>query len=345
MTRKRVLIVEDSAVVREHLRRIIAADPRLEVAGAVASAEEAIEALDLLAPDVISMDVRLPGMQGLEATREIMARRPTPIVVVSGIEAAELSLTMEALRAGALSVIEKPPALTHAGYEALAARLCTRLAIMSEVVVIRQQPSAPRRAGFPAGECAAAGRFRVLGMAASTGGPNALMRVLSGLGPGFPLPILVVQHMEPGFVPGFGSWLAGVTGLRLELVTERRALSPGGVFLAAPDRHLLLEGNHACPGDGGRVANQRPSASVLFSSLARHAGAAGIGVVLTGMGDDGAKGLRELREAGGYTLAEHESTAVVYGMPAAAVGAGAVCESVPLPEVAPRLAALAGRGT
>ena len=113
MTRKRVLIVEDSAVVREHLRRIIAADPRLEVAGAVASAEEAIEALDLLAPDVISMDVRLPGMQGLEATREIMARRPTPIVVVSGIEAAELSLTMEALRAGALSVIEKPPALTR----------------------------------------------------------------------------------------------------------------------------------------------------------------------------------------------------------------------------------------
>lgn len=342
MRRKRVLIVEDSAVVREHLKRMIGSDSRLEVAGAVSSGEEAIEVLERLAPDVISMDVQLPGISGLEATRAIMSRRPTPIVVVSGIEAAEMSLTMEALKAGALSVIEKPPAATQAGYEAVASRLCTRLAIMSEVAVIRQQPHLSRDASIQ-GACENPGRYRVVGIAASTGGPNALMRVLSGLGSGFPLPILVVQHMESSFVTGFGEWLANATGRRLELVDQRRELIPGAIFLAAPDRHIALDGAGACPYDGGRVGNQRPSASVLFSSIARHAGPAGIGVVLTGMGDDGAKGLRELREAGGYTVAEHESTAVVYGMPAAAIESGAACESLPLPEVAPRLAALAGR--
>jgi two-component system, chemotaxis family, protein-glutamate methylesterase/glutaminase len=338
---KRVLIVEDSAVVREHLVRIVSADPRLVVAGVAASAEEALAMLDVVSPDVISMDLRLPGIQGLEATREIMSRRPTPIVVVSAIDPAEMNLTMEALKAGALGVVEKPPAVTHRDYDAFAARLCTQLAIMSEVVVVRQSPLRTAFAPASAGACRP-GMYRMLGIAASTGGPRALLHVLKGLGVGFPLPVLVVQHMEPSFVEGFGTWLAGSTGFRVVIVKRPVELSPGTVYLAAPDRHLSTDGACARAQDGDRVANHRPSATVLFESMARHAGPAGMGVVLTGMGEDGALGLQQLRQAGGYTLAEHESTAVVYGMPAAAVKLGAACESLPLHQVASRLAALTG---
>lgn len=332
-----MLIVEDSAVVREHLRTIMAADPRLEVAGAAASAEEALEMLERVSPDVISLDIHLPGMQGFEAIRHIMNLRPTPIVIVSGIDATEMNLTMEALKAGALAVVEKPVAATHEDYTAIAGRLCTQLAIMSEVKVVRQRPS---MAGAP---LAALGRLArrtgpsIVGMAASTGGPNALAQVLSACGPHFPLPILVVQHMTPGFMEGFGAWLASVTPFPVRVVDRRLALEPGSIFLAAADRHLTTDGASVWPDGAEPVGKHRPSADVLFSALALHVGPAAVGVLLTGMGEDGAQGLRALRQAGGYTIAEDESTAVVYGMPAAAVRAGGACESLPLGAIGPRL--------
>jgi two-component system, chemotaxis family, protein-glutamate methylesterase/glutaminase len=336
MSRIRVLIVEDSAVVRELLRRVIGADPRLEVAGAFATAEEALAALDRLAPDVISMDIRLPGMQGLEATRRVMSLRPTPIVVVSGIEADEQNLSMEALKAGALAVVEKPAAATHREYQALASHLCTQLAIMSEVKVVRQR-SLPPPAIEGNGPQRPPGAYRVLAIAASTGGPSALMELLGALGTSFPLPILIVQHMTPSFVSGFGSWLAGVSRLELELVTGRIPLVPGTLYLAAGDRHLASDAASVWADDAAPVDNHRPSGDVLFRSLARNAGPSAIGVQLTGMGEDGARGLLELRRAGGYTIAEDESSAVVYGMPGAAVRAGAVMESLPVGQIAPRL--------
>jgi two-component system chemotaxis response regulator CheB len=333
----RVLIVEDSAVVREHLRNIIAADPRLEVATVAGSAEEALEVLERVAPDVISLDIHLPGMQGFEAIRHIMNLRPTPIVIVSGIDAAEMNLTMEALKAGALAVVEKPVAATHEQYAAIAGRLCTQLAIMSEVKVVRQRPpsdGAPPPHFEPRPKRSAP---RVLGLAASTGGPNALAQVLAGCGPGFPLPVVVVQHMTPGFIEGFGAWLESVTPFRVHIVDRRMRLAPGAVYLAAADRHIVTDGASAWPDAREPVGKQRPSADVLFSSMARNLGAAGVGVLLTGMGEDGAQGLRALRVAGGFTIAEDESTAVVYGMPAAAVRAGAALESLPLGAIGPRL--------
>lgn len=338
----RVLIVEESAVVRELLRQIISADPRLEVAGAVETAEEALELLERLSPDVISLNIRLPGMQGFEATRCIMSRRPTPIVVVSASsESEELNLTMEALKAGALSVVEKPVAATHQEYAALARRLCTQLAIMSQVKVVRQRVAGspfarpPRRPPAPA-----QGPYRILALAASTGGPTALMELLAGLGRGFPLPVVVVQHMTPSFTPGFGAWLGRVTSLPVEVVANPSPLAPGKIYLAPAGHHLLVEDGWAFCSGSEPIGNHRPSGSVLFSSVARVFRDAGIGVLLTGMGDDGAQGLFELRRAGGYTIAEHESTAVVYGMPAAGVKIGAVCESLPLPSIAPRIVEL-----
>jgi two-component system, chemotaxis family, protein-glutamate methylesterase/glutaminase len=348
MNRIRVLIVEDSAVVREHLRRVVSADPRLEVAAVAGSGEEALMLLDRVSPDVISMDIHLPGIQGLEVTRRIMAERPTPIVVVSGIDSVEINLTMEALKAGALSVVEKPVCATDKDYEALAGRLCTQLAIMSEVKVVRQRPPVPDAAAAwlrqPAG--ASPGQYRVLGVAASTGGPSALMRLLSGLeASGFRLPIAIVQHITPGFVAGFASWLGTVTRFKTEVVGDRTPLVPGRTYIAPSDRHLVTDGTWAWVEDGPPVGNHRPSANVLFSSLARDAGGAAIGVLLTGMGDDGAEGLRQLRAAGGFTIAEDRSTAVVYGMPDAAVRAGAVCESLPLGAIAGRVVEIAaGKG-
>lgn len=338
MNRKRVLIVEDSAVVREQLRRLIAADPRLEVAAAVESAEEALRILDRVSPDVISLDICLPGMQGFEATRRIMAQRPTPIVIVSASLAGdEVRLTMEALKCGALAAVEKPVAAGHPEHAEMARRLCTQLSIMSEVRVVRQRmlvTPAPVPAVRPhLARC----RFGVLGLAASTGGPNALLEVLRGLGADFPIPVVIVQHMTPAFVSGFGRWLSDAGNLPVEVVASRTQMVPGRVYLAPADRHVVVD--RVCVGlDGSApVGPHRPSADVLFRSMARNLGQAGLGVLLTGMGEDGAGGLLELWRAGGYTIAEDESTAVVYGMPGTAARLGAVRESLPLPGIAPRL--------
>ena len=332
----RVMIVEDSLVVREHLRRIISADPRFTVVAVAESGEEALSSIARVAPDVITMDIRLPGMQGFDVTRRIMALRPTPIVVVSGLGSEEVSLTMEALKAGALAVVEKPVAAAHQDYDAIASELRTQLAIMSEVKVVRQRgaravhvergPSSPVMTSY-----------RVLGVATSTGGPVALMQLLSGLGSRFPLPIAIVQHMIPAFLDGFAEWLNSVSPLPVEVVNGTVPMKPGRVYLAAGDRHLKIEGSFVSADDGPPVYSHRPAGDVLFSSIAKTVGAAGIGVLLTGMGEDGACGLQELRSAGGFTLAEDESSAVVYSMPAAAVRLGAVCESLPLTEIARRL--------
>ncbi len=343
MKRIRVLIVEDSKVIREFLEYIIGQDPRLEVVGAVYTAEEALRILARVSPDVISMDIRLPGMNGFEATRRIMSERPTPIVVVSAsVECQDLKITMNALQAGALTVLEKPVGTTSADYEALSQRLCTQLAIMSQVKVVRRHAStrpAPTRPAPRAERPATAlrGDYRMLGVVSSTGGPAALVHLLGSLGPGFRLPIALVQHITTSFLEGFAAWLESSCPFSVVIVKDRTRLQPGTVYLANRDRHLRVFAGYVQVDGGDPVCAQRPSGTVLFESVADSYGRQAIGVLLTGMGDDGAQGLLRIRNEGGYTIAEHESTAVVYGMPGEAVRLGGACESLPLPEIAPRI--------
>ena len=345
MNKIRVMIVEDSLVVREFLKHIIGRDPRLVVAAAVGSGEEALRDLHRVAPDVISMDIRLPGMNGFEATRRIMAEKPTPIVVISAsVEADDLKISMNALRAGALAVVEKPVGTSHASYESLAGRICTQLAIMSAIKVIRQRyrdADDPAARPAPVRPTRPPGGFRVMGLVASTGGPEALVKLLGALPAGFPLPVLLVQHITSSFLHGFVHWLDDLCPLAVGVARDGEVPTPGRVHVAPEDRHLVIENGRLRLEAGAPVCSQRPSGSVLFRSLARDQGPRALAVLLTGMGEDGADGMRVVRDAGGYTIAEDESTAVVYGMPAAAVRLDAVCESLPLPAIAPRLLELA----
>ena len=345
-----VLIVEDSHVVRQLLEHIIGSDPRFEILATASSAEEALEILRHVSPDVISLDIRLPGMNGLEATRHIMREKPTPIVVCSAsVESEDLKITMNALRAGALTVVEKPVGTTRHEYEKLARTLCTQLAIMSDVKVVRQRTfadfprvkkAAPPPIARPVGLSIPSRPARVLGIGASTGGPNAVVQLLTDLGPDFPLPALLVQHMMPSFLAGFVAWLRSVTPWNSVIASNGDVPARGTVYVAPPDHHLLIESERIRLTQDPPVSLQRPSATVLFKSIARSVGDSGLGVLLTGMGDDGADGLLDLRRAGGYTIAEHESTAVVYGMPKAAVDRGAACECLPLAHIASRILGL-----
>jgi two-component system chemotaxis response regulator CheB len=339
------MVVEDSPVIQHLLGFIIGADPRLEVCGTVPSGEAAIEAIPRLRPDVISMDIRLPGMDGLEATRIIMSRHPTPIVVVAdAVEDRSLHISMNALRSGALSVVEKPAGFAHADHAAIAETIRTQLYIMSQVPVIRQREFGRRgtAAEPPAGDNQ---RMRpvMVAIVASTGGPAALARVLGGLGGDFPLPILVVQHMGPAFMAGFAAWLDGIVPPPVRIAEHGQVPMPGAVHVAPGDQHLTVAADGTLRlGRGAPVYSQRPSGTVLFQSMAQALGPRALGVLLTGMGEDGAEGLLAMRRAGAVTITEDESTAVVYGMPATAVKLGASGLALPLDRIAGAILRTAG---
>ena len=353
MSKIRVMIVEDSAVVRLLLQHIIGSDDRFEIVYLAESAEDALRALERVKPDVISLDIRLPGMNGLDATLHIMSTNPMPIVVVAAsVEGSELNIAMNALRAGAVGVVEKPVGTSHDDYETVAKHLCNQLAIMSQVKVVKQArrglnygssaPAAPTPPPAPAPRQAVPKVVGAVGLVASTGGPNALSRVLSELPKTFPAPIFLVQHITPSFLEGFVSWLDGLTELSVKIADPGEMPLPGFVYLPPMDRHLEVRQGRLWHSRAEEVCNQRPSGTVLFQSMAREYGPTAVAALLTGMGADGAEGLLAMRKAGAYTIAEDASTCVVYGMPAAAVQLGAASEVLPLPNVARRLIELVG---
>lgn len=325
----RVLIAEDSAVTREYLTHLLGEDPQITVAGTARNGEEAVAEAARLRPDVILMDVHMPVMDGFDATRLIMERHPTPIVMATASSSrAETRGAFEALEAGALILLDKPAGPFDPGHEAAARELVRTVKLMAEVKVVRRWPPRPSRNGGPPPRAPRAPR--VIAIGASTGGPQVLSEILGGLPAPLGVPVLLVQHISDGFIGGFVEWLATRTPMAVTTARRGDELRAGTVHVAPGDRHMTITRDGRIELDQGPPVNGfRPSITRLFDSLAGCCASESVGVLLTGMGRDGADGLRRLRESGGLTIAQDEATSVIFGMPGEAVRLGAAREVLP----------------
>ncbi len=341
----KVLVVEDSPVVREFLVHVLSADPDILVVGTAHDGEQALEAVRRLAPDVVTMDIHMPRLDGIEATRRIMENDPVPIVIVSGSsDPKEVATTFRAMAAGALAVLPRPAGIGHPEHEATVRELVRTVKLMSEVRVVRRWPRA-RQDALPVPPPAvgpAPARLRAVAIGASTGGPPVLQAMLAALPKDFPAPILIVQHMAAGFIQGFVDWLAQSAKIPVHLASQGETLLPGHVYVA-PDGVQMKVGR----GDRIVLASDppdqglRPSVAALFRSLAAVYGGEAAACLLTGMGRDGAAELKLLRDQGAITFAQDQESSVVHGMPGAAIRLDAASFVLPPEKIAAALAGLA----
>ena len=320
----RVLIVDDSASMRMVLEQIFSEDPYLEVVGSACDGIEAVDAVARLSPDVVTMDIQMPRMDGLEATRKIMETKPIPIVILSGhLDAEEVASSFRAMEAGALVALPKPRGIAHSEHDADVANLVRIIKLMAEVKVVKRWPRTAKGAPQPLWQAAvepAQTNHQVVAIGASTGGPVVINTILSGLPPGFPLPVLIVQHMASGFIQGFADWLNITSRLPVHVASQGEFVLPGHVYIA-PDGFQMLAKH------GGRIAltrsateiGQCPSVSALFRSVAAVYGAKAVGILLTGMGNDGARELKLMKDRGAVTIAQDRESSVIFGMPGEAV--------------------------
>jgi len=358
MTTIRCLVADDSRTFRAILRAVLSRAPGVEVVGEAEDGHQAVELALRLKPDVVTMDVRMPGQDGLAAIAEIMDLVPTPVIVVSAEVGPERQgLAFEALALGAIEVLAKPrgegaaferdaEAIRRAVRAVYGLRLVTRhrraappggpprgglppLAPRDPAAGLRTAPAAPDAWPAPSGTPAA-----VLGVVASTGGPPVLAALLRGLPATFAAPILVVQHIAAGFEAGLAHWLTAEGGRVVRIAAEGEPLRPGTVFIAPDGKHLVPRGGLLHLVDDPPLRGFRPSGTFLLEAMAKEYGALAAGLVLTGMGDDGADGLRALRARGGATAAQGPASSVVYGMPKVALERGGAAESVEADDLA-----------
>lgn len=321
----RVLIADPCTATRGRLVALCGHDPGISVVGEAVNGAQTAELARLLRPSLVLMDVGMPGLDGVECTKLIMRESPTPIIVLTNSTSErDVEAGLRAVRHGALTVLPKPLTPTTAPGRAtqhdLAGRhLVSMVKALSDVKVVRRRSDRPAKT--PSDEPSP--RLQIIGIAASTGGPPALARLLQELPADLPVPVVVVQHIVEGFLPGLVAWLGADVPFRVAVAADGQHLVPGTVYLAGDGRHLVVDAQlRAHLTSAPPMAGFRPSATVLFASMARALGPAAIGVVLTGMGTDGLEGLRELRSAGGRVLAQDQQSAVVNGMPGAVVAAG-----------------------
>jgi two-component system chemotaxis response regulator CheB len=379
----KVLIVEDSPTVSRILSSIIEADPAFQVVGIATDGAEAVRMTSRHRPNIITMDVNMPRMSGIEATEYIMAHQPTPILVLTAFSKQDLDLSFKMLSVGALEIMEKPDA---SEWQTRKDRILDRLKLLSRIKVITHvrgksriykdtplisrdtartapldpskvykppvvkvapplngkpvipvvKPAAPTPSGpSPQPDSALlARRFEVLGVAASTGGPPALSKLLGQFPADLPVPVFVVQHIPAGFSAGLADWLNGETPLKVKLAEEGEVPQAGFAYLPADDRHLTFLPNGRMHLDESPARyGLRPSADLTFEAMSRIWPAKTLAVILTGMGRDGSQGMRHLNQAGGYNIAQDEASSVIFGMPKAAIELGVIDKVLPLLEI------------
>jgi len=360
----RVLIAEDSAFMRRVLKLLLTSDPQIDVVGEARDGVEALLLNDSLNPDVITMDINMPRKSGLEATEEIMSTRPRPIVIVSSEARDRAEPALRALELGAIDFVAKPSNGIDLGMDSVRDELLRKVKIAAKVRVVRNAAprppkaarSAPAESAIPSARAddesvpvppepgnglratlspAVAQRFPIIVLAASTGGPAALMSVLPRLPENLRGAILLIQHMPASFTTQFSRQLAEVCALRVKEAEAGELIRCGTVYVCPGANHLRVSPSGRLLLDSGpRINGHRPCADLTLESVADYAGALGIAVVITGMGNDGAKGVQALKAAGGHVIVQDESTSVIFGMPSEAIRTGTVDEVQPLDAIA-----------
>jgi len=347
MKRIAVLVADDSPSMRMLLAHVLARDPRIEVIGTVDDGQEAIDYLQSgrPRPDVVLMDIHMPRLDGFEATRLIMETNPLPIVICTATaDPKEMAIAFRSMEAGAVACVEKPLGLDHPQFESCVENLQQTIRLMSEVKVVRRW-NRPRVAGThaPAAVPAPGARHplpRIVGIGASTGGPLVLQEILSGLPRDFSAPLVIVQHIARGFLPGMIEWLNQTTGLRVHVAAHAAVPLAGHAYIAPDDFHLGVSSSGRLTLARDEPENGlRPSVSWLFRSLAENRGGSAVGVLLTGMGKDGAAELKQMRDRGSLTVAQDRESSVVHGMPGEAIALGAAVQILPADRIAGALIA------
>jgi two-component system chemotaxis response regulator CheB len=345
-----VLVVDDSKVARLLLVHLLELDPQIRVIGAVDNGQDAVDLVAANPPDVVLMDIHMPRLDGFEATRRIMETQPVPIIICSAItDPKEVSTTFRLMEAGAVACVEKPVAREHDDFEQSTANLLQTVKLMSEVKVVRRWPrsrlaSPPAWADRPAEWKSTSALVRLIGMGASTGGPPVLKIILGSLPKDFPVPILIVQHIARGFLSGLVEWLNQTTSLQIHIASHEMCLLPGHAYLAPDDFHMGVSAS-------GRILltreepenGLRPAVSHLFRSLAEVCGPNALGVLLSGMGKDGAAELKLMKDRGATTIAQDRESSVIHGMPGEAIQLGGVTHVLPAERIADTLIANANR--
>jgi two-component system chemotaxis response regulator CheB len=333
MPEVRVLVVDDSAVTREVLTTLLNSDPEIRVVGQASNGAQAVEMTATLRPDLVTMDLMMPGMDGMEATRRIMARHPTPVLFLSSYFDRDGAYSRaDAIAAGALDVVEKPALMPDWRWQNSAGKLVQKVKSLAKVPVVAHIHGARKLLAQEESqyELFAGPAADVVAIGASSGGPRVIEALLSSLPSTYALGIVVVQHITDGFTSSMLQWLQERCPLQLKVAEEGDAILPRRVLFTPATAHLVASiGGRVHLSDGEAVNGHRPSIDVTFQSIAKVYGARSAGVLLTGMGADGARGLLAIRHAGGVTIAQDEESSPIFGMPRAAIELGAAQQVLP----------------
>jgi len=332
-----VLLVDDSLIALTILSRMLSTSPEIQVVGKARSGREALELIPRLQPAVICTDLHMPDMDGLELTKQIMARFPRPILVVSAaVQPEDTHNVFRLLEAGAIDILPKPRGGLAAAEPHIAQELISKIKLISGVVALTRRQRTPPGLEQTQDAPLSPHRPRIVAIGASTGGPQALRTILAQLPADFPAPIVCVQHISDGFLGGLVDWLASHCTMSIKIAQVGELPLAGTIYFPQEGAHLEIDQagklicSHKAPIDG-----HRPSVTATFKSVANYCGNGAIGILLTGMGSDGAQGMQEIFAAGGITIAQNEETSVVFGMPQAALRIGAVASSLALTKLAP----------